>query len=477
MSRVFAGARIRAMRKERGLTQVEMARKLGFSTSYLNQLENDHRPLTVTTLMRLMSVFDVPAEYFSGERASRTATALQQSLSDALGRTPALGELSDFATRFPDLAQDMLTMSRLASARSAAPEPGGPPAAQEPSAPPHELVRDFFHANANYFDAVDREAEALSERLPMPRGERADALRRILESEHGITVTRTPVAYDSGDGHLLPRRVYDATARNLRLRGDLTRTQATFEMAMQLAFLRHGELLRGQLDPGALPTADSMELATFGLAQYFAAAVVLPYAPFIREAEKLAYDIDQLKIRFGAGFETIAQRLSTLQRPGMSGVPLFLLRSDRAGNISKRQSATAFHFSRHGGSCPLWVLHRAFDQRQTIVRQVSSMPDGRAYLWIARTVAHPRGGFGVDPTEYSIGLGCDLDDAHRLVYSRGLELNPDRAVPIGPGCATCPRTACMQRAFPPAGTAVLIDENVSPSVPYGHAEPGTGIGT
>ncbi|MFC3850264.1 helix-turn-helix domain-containing protein [Corynebacterium hansenii] len=135
MSRVFAGARIRAMRKERALTQVEMARKLGFSTSYLNQLENDHRPLTVTTLMRLTSVFDVPAEYFSGERASRTATALQQSLSDALGRTPALGELSDFATRFPDLAQDMLTMSRLASARSAAPEPGGPRRRRNPPLP------------------------------------------------------------------------------------------------------------------------------------------------------------------------------------------------------------------------------------------------------------------------------------------------------------------------------------------------------
>ena len=45
MAKHFAGAQIRTVRTSRGLTQVEMARKLDISTSYLNQLENDQRPL------------------------------------------------------------------------------------------------------------------------------------------------------------------------------------------------------------------------------------------------------------------------------------------------------------------------------------------------------------------------------------------------------------------------------------------------
>ena len=84
----------------------------------------------------------------------------------------------------------------------------------------------------------------------------------------------------------------------------------------------------------------------------------MPYQPFLSMAEETRYDIDLLCNYFGTGFETTAQRLATLQRPGLNGVPFSFIRTDRAGNISKRQSSTAFHFARSGGSCPLWVVHR-----------------------------------------------------------------------------------------------------------------------
>ena len=44
------------------------------------------------------------------------------------------------------------------------------------------------------------------------------------------------------------------------------------------------------------------------------------------------------------------------------GVPFFFVRVDRAGNVSKRQSTADFHFSRHGGTCPLWNVYEAFSQ-------------------------------------------------------------------------------------------------------------------
>ena len=48
-----------------------------------------------------------------------------------------------------------------------------------------------------------------------------------------------------------------------------------------------------------------------------------------------------------------------------------------------------------------------------------------------------------------MSLGCDLRHAHRLVYSRGLDLTePDASTRIGLGCKVCERRACPQRAFP-----------------------------
>ncbi|NED84015.1 DUF2083 domain-containing protein, partial [Streptomyces sp. SID11233] len=90
-------------------------------------------------------------------------------------------------------------------------------------------------------------------------------------------------------------------------------------------------------------------LTRIGLAHYFAGALVLPYREFHARAEEYRYDIERLGDHYGLGYETMCHRLSTLQRPRLSGVPLSFVRVDRAGNMSKRQSATGFPFSRSGG--------------------------------------------------------------------------------------------------------------------------------
>jgi predicted transcriptional regulator len=143
--------------------------------------------------------------------------------------------------------------------------------------------------------------------------------------------------------------------------------------------------------PGDCPP-EAREVAGIGLANYFAGAFLLPYRRFLAAAEAQRYDIDNLARRFEVGFETICHRLSTLQRPDRRGIPFIFVRTDSAGNISKRQSATAFHFSRVGGNCPLWVVHHAFAQPGRFLTQVAQMPDGRSYFWIARTaVSRPTG--------------------------------------------------------------------------------------
>jgi predicted transcriptional regulator len=147
-------------------------------------------------------------------------------------------------------------------------------------------------------------------------------------------------------------------------------------------------------------------------------------------------------------------------------VPFFFIRVDRAGNISKRQSATDFHFSRVGGTCPLWNVYEAFANPGRILTQLARMPDERTYLWVARTVSHGRGGYGAPTKTFAVALGCDISHAERIVYSQGLKIDPSLATPIGMGCKVCERPDCPQRAFPPAGRALRIDETRSRFAPY-----------
>jgi hypothetical protein len=97
------------------------------------------------------------------------------------------------------------------------------------------------------------------------------------------------------------------------------------------------------------------------------------------------------------------------------------------------------------------------------------MPDGRNYMWVARTVERRASRYGQPGKTFAIGLGCELRHAHRLVYSEGLDLSGDlnlSATPIGAGCRVCERDNCPQRAFPALGRALDLDEHRSTVSPY-----------
>jgi predicted transcriptional regulator len=324
-------------------------------------------------------------------------------------------------------------------------------------------VRDFFYDHHNHIPQLDLAAERLFDECGLTIGSIDRQLARVAEERAGVTV----LVRGDGADPAVPKRRYDPETRTLILARRLRPGQRAFQIATTLAFLLHGDLLDEVLDATPSLVGESRALARVGLANYFAGAVVLPYGKFLRSAEELSYDIDLLSLRFEVGFETVCHRLSTLQRQGQRGVPFFFVRTDRAGNISKRQSATAFHFSRVGGSCPLWVVHEAFSHPGRILTQVAAMPDGRRYLWIARTTYPSPHGFGTATKEFAVGLGCDIEYADRLVYSQGLHLDePAAAVPIGAGCKVCERPACPQRAFPQIGRPLAVTENSSVDLPY-----------
>ncbi|MFI1368407.1 short-chain fatty acyl-CoA regulator family protein [Streptomyces griseochromogenes] len=461
MGKTYAGARLRHLREERRMSQAELARVLAISPSYLNQMEHDSRPLTVAVLLRLTEAFGVDPGFFSARDTTRLVADLREALAGELAEARvSAADLTDLASRTPEVARVLLDLGRRnqrLAERLAGATDGRGPGPEQPGSP-HEEIRDFFYRRQNYLHDTDLAAERLSREIGIRPGEVLRALTARLADRHGIRLTA-----ERGD-HL---HHYDEPTRTLHLSTRLRPGQRAFRMATQLALLEHGDELDREAAEDFEPGSPAHGLARIGVANYFAAALILPYDAFHTAAEEARYDIERLTDRYGLGYETVCHRLSTLQRPRLRGVPFSFVRVDRAGNMSKRQSATGFHFSRAGGTCPLWNVYEAFAVPGRIHVQIAEMPDGQRYLWTARAVTRHRGGWGEPGKTFAIGLGCEIRHAHRVVYSDGLDLaNASAATPIGMGCRVCERLDCPQRAAPPLGHPLRIDQNTGTFVPY-----------
>ncbi|WP_304116652.1 short-chain fatty acyl-CoA regulator family protein [Mycolicibacterium bacteremicum] len=465
MAKTFAGARLRRLRDERGLTQVALARALGLSTSYVNQLENDQRPITVSVLLALSDRFDLPTHYFAADSDARLVSDLREILADGPATTAQIEEL---VARMPEVGQTVVNLHRRLHDATAELESmhgranlDAVSGAQQPM--PFEEVRDFFYDRRNYIDALDRAAEELYTEHRLHAGGLDVQLTELLATEFGITVIVDDENHLGAD----MKRRYEPDSQTLHLARWLLPGQRAFQLATQLALLLHSDLIAAIVAADDQLSTEARGVARIGLANYFAGALLLPYRIFLSAAEALRYDIDQLTRRFELGFETVCHRLSTLQRPDARGVPFIFVRTDSAGNISKRQSATAFHFSRVGGNCPLWVVHHAFSRPGEFLTQVAQMPDGRNYFWLAKTSVSTPSRYLGTPKSFAIGLGCDLTHADKLIYSVGIDLTDAEAtVPIGAGCRICDRPACTQRAFPYVGRPVQVDPQTSSNLPY-----------
>lgn len=458
---VRGGARLRRIRRDRGLTQAAFAAELGLSASYYNQLEHDRRPVSADLAARIAAAAGIDPGWLDTEQDAQLLAETRDALLPYLP-AGADDELRQWVRSMPTVARAVLGVTRQATAGAdrladlGVVVDGGTSSLRSP----HEQVRDFFHERGNHIAELDEAAEKLVIHWDLRPTAMEPGLRRVLHAKHGVTVTLD-------DAENADRRSYDTDSRLLRIAGWLQPGQQAFQLALQLALLDQEPTISAVAAAATGLDEQARTLARVGLAQYYAGAVLLPYTTFLRTCESFRYDIDRLAVHFGVGFETICHRLSTLQRRGARGVPFFFVRTDRAGNISKRQSATTFHFSRTGGSCPLWVVHEAFDTPGRIRRQIAVLPDGRTYLWIARTVTGRPAGFRYPRTLFAVGLGCDIRHADRLVYADGLDL-ADRhaATPIGPGCRTCDRTGCVQRAFPQLGRPLHTDLARSTTTPY-----------
>lgn len=461
--KLYAGAKLREIRGRMSLTQKTFADKLGVSLPYLNQMENNHRPVSAAVVLALAQEFGLDVTELTVGESERLVSDMREALADPVfaKAAPPLADLRLAASNAPALARAFLdlhrayrqTHERLASLDEAL---GRDDATLRPS--PWEEVRDFFHYCDNYIDAVDRAAEHFA----TPAGPRGDVTRTAIESleKRGITV-----AYSDTP----ETRRYDPATRRLTLSDRAAGPTQRFQLLLQVALLTQNDLIEATLDLARFATPEARDIAKIGLANYFAGAALLPYRAFQAAALETRHDLERLADLFGASIEQVAHRLSTLQRPGAKGIPFFFVRVDQAGTITKRHSATRLQFARFGGACPLWNVHRAFETPGQFLRQLAETPDGVRYLCLARDVSKPGGAFLAPVKRYAIGLGCEVQHAAQLVYADGLDLR-GRFEPIGISCRICERADCHQRSVPPLERRLHVDPDRRGLLPYEIAE-------
>ena len=461
VQKLYAGAKLRELRGRLSLTQKAFAEKLGVSLPYLNQMENNNRPVSTAVVMGLAQEFGFDVtELQSGDEA-RLVGDMREALADPVftGPAPALADMRLAASNAPALARAFLdlhaayrqTHERLASLDEAL---GREDARLQPS--PWEEVRDFFHYCDNYIDAVDRSAERFAERRN-PEETVAEAAIRMLKS-HGVTVVMTEAA---------DVRNYDPASKTLSISRFASNATQSFQLLLQLALITQTLLLEATLDLARFQSDEARSIAKVGLANYFAGAALMPYRAFLSAANATRHDLEVLSTRFGASLEQVAHRLSTLQRPGEKGIPFFFVRVDQAGTITKRHSATTLQFARYGGACPLWNVHQAFELPGQFLRQLAETPDGARYFCLARDVSKSGGAYGEPTRRYAIGLGCEVKHAPALVYADHMDIAAAQAyAPIGISCRICERRNCHQRSVPPLERQLRVDPDRRGILPY-----------
>jgi predicted transcriptional regulator/transcriptional regulator with XRE-family HTH domain len=453
------GAKVRSLRRQQNLSQTDLAAKLEISASYLNLIEHNQRPLPAHLLVKAAQVLGLGVDSFADDNESRVAADLQEIFGDPMFEEHPLttGDVRELATN-PSASRAVIALyqayrSALESTRALASKvyDGSDFLGVDPAHLPSEEVSDVIQNHMNYFAELEAAAEVISTELD--RRDLYHSMIEYLRNRHRVEVVL-------GRGAV---RRFDRDKRTLALSELLTPSSRNFQLAHQIGFLGAQPVIEAIIKRAQknLTTPESVTLCRVALANYFAAALLMPYDDFLRTAEEMRYDVELLQHRYDVSFEQVCHRLTTMRKPGALGIPFHFVRVDIAGNISKRYSGTGIRFARFSGSCPRWDVHAAFLTPERIRTQLSKMPDGTAYFCVARTVRKSFGGYRAPDTLMAVGIGCPVRDARKLVYAEGYDLeNLDAAVPIGTSCRLCERMDCEQRAFPPLQHRLTIDENV-----------------
>jgi len=198
---VRLGAKVRALRRREGLTQVQLATQLGVSASYLNLIEANRRPLPANLLIKLAQLFGVDVGAFASDDDGRLVADLMEAFADPVLEDYDLTsvDIRELTAASPEAARAVLGLYRAYQATRATADDlstrvrdgealPGPDGTRAPSHVPSEEVSDYLQRAGNHFPELEAAAEQLAARARLSSDDLYAGLIRYLEQHLGVTV-------------------------------------------------------------------------------------------------------------------------------------------------------------------------------------------------------------------------------------------------------------------------------------------------
>jgi len=456
------GPKIKAFRRQLGLQANKFAEQLGISPTYLNLIEGGKRKIDGDLLIKISKELRVELSDLTSKSDINLENDISELLDDQLfDDLDILGpEVKDLVSTNPKIARALIKLGDNFKQKdheivNKVENISGKIIDSRKASFPGEVISDFLQENKNYFPKLEDFANNIFEKIQKNNRTRYIALCDYLKKEYSITVKDVIPEEEKPFS-----KIFNKAKKELLLSDYNSLETKKLYAAAQIAQEGAINIITDYLSKFNFPSEESKRLTQVALLNYCGAAILMPYKLFHNECKKLKYDLELLQNTFATSFEQVAHRVTCLQDPKLPGIPFHMLRTDIAGNISKRFSLSGIEIPRYGGACPRWNVYSAFTRPGVIQAAVSKMTNGEKYVCIARTVEKGVGRYGQSKSILSIGLGCEAKYAKEFVYTENLDISDKKTeIPIGVSCRTCDRLDCSQRAFPPLHKKFDVDIN------------------
>tara|TARA_B100000902_G_scaffold39775_1_gene47320 strand:+ start:53 stop:1747 length:1695 start_codon:yes stop_codon:yes gene_type:complete len=456
------GPKIKAFRRQLGLQANKFAEQINISPSYLNLIESGKRKIDGDLLIKISKELRVELSDLTSKSDINLENDISELLDDQLFEDlDILGpEVKDLVNTNPKIARALIKLGDNFKQKdheivNKVENISGKIIDSRKTSFPGEVISDFLQENKNYFPKLEEFANSIFSKVQKNNRTRYIALCDFLKKEYSIIVK-----------DIIPEetkpfsKIFNKQKKELFLSDYNSLETKKLHAAAQIAQEGAIDIINDYLSKFNFPSKESQRLTKVALLNYCGAAILMPYKLFHSECKKLKYDLQLLQNTFATSFEQVAHRVTCLQDPKLPGIPFHMLRTDIAGNISKRFSLSGIEIPRYGGACPRWNVYSAFTRPGVIQAAVSKMTNGEKYVCIARTVEKGVGRYGQSKSILSIGLGCEAKYAKEFVYTENLDISDKKTeIPIGVSCRTCDRLDCSQRAFPPLHKKFDVDIN------------------
>src|SRR5512137_2160486 len=188
------GAKVRALRRQKSVSQVQLAERLGISPSYLNLIEHNRRAMPAPLLIKIAEIFELDLKALSTEQDARTVADLIEVFGDPIFEHEDVtsAEVRDLAAHAPTASRGILKLyhayrevRQRADSHAIKISGRGDLTGVDASRMPTEQVSDLIQRHTNHFPEMEEGAEQLWREARLGGDDLQQGLEHQLQRVHG----------------------------------------------------------------------------------------------------------------------------------------------------------------------------------------------------------------------------------------------------------------------------------------------------